>query len=71
MIVKRTRAAAGLATAFALLAVTAALGADAFPDGSTATTVNEYVVAAASRSTVAARSPVHSTLANTPLTNTR
>ena len=55
----------------AVLAVTAALGADAFPEGSTATTVNEYVVAAASRSTVAARSPVHSTLASTPSTKTR
>jgi hypothetical protein len=41
-----------------VVAVAAALGADALPDGSTATTVNEYVVAAASRSTVTARSPV-------------
>ena len=41
-----------------VVAVTAALGADAFLDGSTATIVNEYVVAAARRSTVTARSPV-------------
>jgi hypothetical protein len=53
-----------------VVAVTAALGADAFPDGSTATTVNECVVSAASRSTVTARSPVHWTFAGTPFAKT-
>jgi hypothetical protein len=38
-----------------VVAVTAALGADAFPDGSTATAVKEYVVETASRNTVTAR----------------
>jgi hypothetical protein len=42
-----------------VVAVTVVLGADAFLDGSTATTLNECVVAAARRSTVTARSPVH------------
>jgi hypothetical protein len=54
-----------------VVAVTTALGADALPDGSTATTVNECVVAAASRRTVAARSPVHSTFARAPFAKTR
>jgi hypothetical protein len=54
-----------------VVAVTAPLGADAFRDGSTATTVNEYVVAAASRSTVTARSPVHWTFAGAPFAKTR
>src|SRR5262245_597776 len=38
------------------------LGADALFDGSTATTENEWVVAAASRNTVTARGPVQSRL---------
>jgi hypothetical protein len=41
-----------------VVALTGALGADALRDGSTATTVNECVVAAARRKTVTARSPV-------------
>jgi hypothetical protein len=44
---------------------------DAFRDGSTATTVNEYVVAPASRSTVTDRSPVEWTSAGAPFTDTR
>jgi hypothetical protein len=40
-----------------VFAVTAPLGADALRDGWTATTVKECGVAAASRSTVTARSP--------------
>ena len=57
-----------------VVAVTAALGADAFPDGSTATIVKECVVAAASRSTVTARSPVHwrlSAVTRTPFAKMR
>ena len=54
-----------------VVAVTAALGADAFRDGSTATTVNEYVVAPASRRTVNDRSPVDRTFAREPFAKTR
>jgi hypothetical protein len=54
-----------------VVAVTGALGADAFRDGSTATTVNEYVVAPRSRRTVTVRSPVHRTFAREPFAKMR